>query len=161
MVQPLLSVCYLESTTPHHRSSIIGIKEAIGAFGEIAGSLAVVLASPWLLPQRTFLLGGGIIAGASLLALFILKSSRVSLASSPVLTSGIYLADQPTLPLSRICLADQSTLPLKRIRLADQPTLLSKRIRLADQLAKLPELSLTGNDEAAWLIQGPPEVSHM
>lgn len=155
MVHPLLSVCYLDSTTPQHRSAIIGIKEAIGALGEIAGSLTVVLVSPWLIPQRAFLLGGGIIAGSSLLAFFILKSARVSLASLSAPTSEIHLADQPTLPLSRIHLADQPTLPLARILLAEQPTLLSKSIRLTDQLVKLPGLALTGDDEDAWLIQRP------
>jgi MFS family permease len=161
MVRPLLSACYLESTTPHHRSSVIGIKEAVGALGEIAGSLTVVLASSWLIPQRTFLIGGGIIAGASLLALFIVKSSRASLASSPVLTSGICLAEQPTLPLNRILLAEQPTLPLSRVRLAEQPTLPLSRGHLVEQLAKLPELSLTGDDEIAWLLQRPQEASHM
>lgn len=85
MVRPLLSACYLDSTTPQRHSSGIGIKEAISALGEIAGSLAIVLASPWLLPQETFLLGGGIIAGASLLAFFVLKSLRAPLTSSPAL----------------------------------------------------------------------------
>lgn len=82
MVPPLLNTCYLNCTTPQHRSSIIGIKEAVGALGEIAGSSVVVLANSWLIPQRAFLLGGIIITGSSLLALFLLKSSHTSLTSS-------------------------------------------------------------------------------
>jgi Arabinose efflux permease len=88
MGKPLLSACYLESTTPQHHASIIGLKEAIYALGEIVGSLIVILASPWLIPPRTFLIGGGIIAGTSLLALFVLKSYHTAVASSTALTSG-------------------------------------------------------------------------
>jgi DHA1 family quinolone resistance protein-like MFS transporter len=152
MIHPLLSACYLDSTPPRHRSSVIGIKEAVGALGEIAGSLTVVLASAWLIPQRAFLLGGAIIAGSSLLAFFILKSPRASLAASSAPASEELLAEQPTLPLSRIQLADQPTLPLSRIQLAEQPTLRSKSIRLTDQLIKLPGLAFTGDDKGAWLL---------
>jgi hypothetical protein len=136
MMKPLLSACYLQSTMPQHRSSMIGIKEAVGALGEIAGSLVVVLASSWLIPQRTFLIGGCIIAGTSLLALFIVKSYRPSLASSTVLTSGIRLAEQPAQPLKRIRLAEQPAQPLKRIRLVEQPAQPLKRILLAEQPAQ-------------------------
>lgn len=106
MVKPLLSACYLASTTPHYRSSIIGIKEAVVALGEIAGSLVVVLASPWLIPQRTFIIGGCIVVGAGLLALIILKSYRVMLPSSTMQSNEIrpdgQLADLSGLALNEV-----------------------------------------------------------
>ena len=95
MVRPLLSAYYLDRTTPQHRSSLIGIKEAVGSLGEISGSLTVVLASAWLIPHRTFILGGCIIVGASLIALILLKSHRVSLPTPATLAHAIHPDEQP------------------------------------------------------------------
>ncbi|GCE30072.1 MFS transporter [Dictyobacter alpinus] len=103
MVRPLLSAYYLNRTTPQHRSSLIGIKEAVGALGSIVGSLTVVLAGSWLLPHRTFLLGGSIVVGVSLLALFVLRSSHVALPSSAMASSGLHSAE-PLPELSEVTL---------------------------------------------------------
>ncbi|WP_162005348.1 MFS transporter [Dictyobacter vulcani] len=94
MVRPLLNVYYLDRTTLQHRSSLIGIKEAVSSLGEISGSLTVVLASAWLIPQRTFIFGGCIVVGASLIALRLLKSHRVSLPTPAQLAHAIHLDEQ-------------------------------------------------------------------
>ncbi|WP_338250984.1 MFS transporter [Dictyobacter halimunensis] len=111
MVRPLLSAYYLDRTTPEHRSSLIGIKEAVTALGEIAGSLTVVLASAWLIPHRTFLLGGSIIVIASMIAFIILKSHRIALPSPTILAHAIHTDEALNDMLPEVALATEQICP--------------------------------------------------
>src|SRR5262249_27438939 len=103
LVMPVLSTCYLEITTPRYRSSIIGVKESVSGLGGIAGPLLVVLANRWLTPQNTFAIGGSIIAGTGFLALFLLRSYRLHMASVTASTGEI-CSDEPLVDLPEVAL---------------------------------------------------------
>jgi MFS family permease len=68
-----LGVCYLDITTPQHRSVALGIRESAISLGAVAGPLLATFVSRWLVPQGIFTMAALTQLSAVILALVVLK----------------------------------------------------------------------------------------
>ena len=68
-----LGVCYLDITTPQHRSVTLGIRELAISFAAVAGPLLATFVSRWLVPQGIFTLAALTTLTAVILVLVVLK----------------------------------------------------------------------------------------
>jgi MFS family permease len=68
-----LGVCYLDITTPQHRSVALGIRESAISFGAVAGPLLATFVSHWLVPQGIFTVAALTTLAAVILVLIVLK----------------------------------------------------------------------------------------
>lgn len=68
-----LGVCYLDITTPQHRSVAVGIRESAISFGAVAGPLLAAFIGRWLAPRGIFTAAALTMLAAAILALAVLK----------------------------------------------------------------------------------------
>lgn len=84
LLVPALSAYYIDITTEHHRSRILGFKESAASFGGVAGPLAVALVNPWTTPHGVFTIAALVMAAAAGLALVVLNRTRPAESNQPV-----------------------------------------------------------------------------
>ena len=68
-----LGVCYLDITTPQHRSIAVGIRESAVSFGAVAGPLLAAFIGRWLAPRGIFTVAALTMLAAAILAFAVLK----------------------------------------------------------------------------------------
>lgn len=76
LMGPALRAFYLDIANTEHKSRVMGIAGTAGALGGVAGPALVVMITRIVPPQSVFAIAVGLLVGAALLALVILKEPR-------------------------------------------------------------------------------------
>ena len=77
LLSPALSAFYLDITSQHYRSRIMGIKGSASSMGGVAGPLLIVFAAAWLSPRGVFISATGVVVFAVVVTIIGLKKPRM------------------------------------------------------------------------------------
>jgi len=73
LIAPALTAFYLDISREEHKSRVLGIKNAAGALGGVAGPMLVVVVTRIIRPQSVFTIAVGLLLFVALLAFIVLR----------------------------------------------------------------------------------------